>query len=384
MERKGNDREIIALLKEMVKKAIEEMMIEERVEYLEKHTETKGNGYYLRDLMTGVVGIEDLRVPRTRDGNFRSVLIPYRKRYTADIEEVIKALFIVGVSRRKLAEVLEILYGARLSASTISRMAVVGVEEVERWKRRPLEERYAVIFLDATYFSLRRIRISREPIYVALGVRSDGRKEILGWWFGGSEGESADLWDEILRELKERGVKGVEVFVTDGLRGLKEAIFRHFPSSRYQRCIMHAVRYTLTRVRVSDRERVAIMLKRIYRAGSREEAQEALEGFKRVLRPIYPRVVKLWEENFEDLLRFLHFPSEIRRFIYTTNQLERPFKEVKRRLKVMEMLPDEGNAEKILYLIFYDLNERLSKRKLPGFESVFSEPFHPLAQEVRL
>ncbi len=368
----------------MVKKAIEEMMIEERVEYLEEHTETKGNGYYIRDLLTGVVGIEGLRVPRTRDGNFRSVLIPYRRRYTADIEEVIRALFIVGVSRRKLAEVLEILYGAKLSASTISRMAEVGVEEVGRWKSRSLEERYAVIFLDATYFSLRRVRISREPIYVALGVRGDGSREVLGWWFGGSEGESAVLWDEILRELRERGVREVGLFVTDGLRGLKEAIFRHFPSSGYQRCIMHAVRYTLTRVRVSDRQRVAIMLKRIYRSGSMEEAKEALEGFKRAFRHVYPRVVKLWEENFEDLLRFLHFPSEIRRFIYTTNQLERLFKEVKRRLKVMEILPCEENAEKILYLILYDLNERLSRRKLPGFESALSEPSHPLAQEVGL
>jgi putative transposase len=141
-------------------------------------------------------------------------------------------------------------------------------------------------------------------------VRSDGSREVLGWWFGGSEGESADIWDEILRELKERGVKGVELFVTDGLRGLKEGILRHFPTSGYQRCVLHAVRYTLTRVRVSDRERVAIMLKRIYRAGSRKEAQEALEDFKRAFRSIYPQVVKLWEENFEDLLRFLDFPSE--------------------------------------------------------------------------
>ncbi len=197
----------------MVKKALEEMMLEEREEYLKNHPGTKGNGCYTRELRAGLMGIEDLRVPRTRDGNFRSVILPYRKKYTADVEEVIKALFIAGISQRKLAEVLEILYGAKLSASTISRMAEVGLEEVEKWRKRPLEERYAVIFLDATYFSLRRAKISKEPIYVALGIKEDGGREILGWWLGGSEGESAGIWDEILEELKERGVKHVHLFV---------------------------------------------------------------------------------------------------------------------------------------------------------------------------
>jgi transposase-like protein len=309
--------------------------------------------------------------------------LPYRRRYTADVEEVIRALFAVGVSQRKLAEVLEVLYGAKLSASTISRMAQVGSEEVEKWRRRPLEERYAVIFLDATYFSLRRVRISKEPIYVAIGIREDGRREILGWWLGGSEGESASVWGEILEELKERGVKYVHLFVTDGLKGLKETILRHFPSSKYQRCVMHAVKYTLQRVRVCDRGEVAFMLKRIYRVGGRKESEEALEDFKNRYGRIYPKIVRLWEENFDDLMRFLDFPFEIRRFIYTTNQLERLFKEVKRRLKVMEILPEEENADKILYLIFSDLNERYLRRRLPGFEIVFSQRLQSVAQEVR-
>jgi len=381
MEKKLDSKEIIALMKEIVKRALEEMMIEERKEYLERNPVTKGNGYYTRELICGLLGIEDLRVPRTRDGNFRSVFLPYKKKYTEDMEEVIKALFIAGVSQRKLAQVLELLYGMKLSASTISRMAKVGYEEVEKWKNRPLEERYAVIFLDATYFSLRRTKISKEPIYVALGVKEDGRREILGWWFGGSDGESAGIWDEILQELKERGVKQVYLFVTDGLKGLKEAILRHFPSTRYQRCLIHAIRYTLSRVRVCDRTKVSFLLKRIYGAESRERARQAFEEFKIRYQRIYPRVVKLWEENFDDLLCFFEFPSEIRRFIYTTNQLERLFGEVKRRLKVMKILPDEENADKILFLIFFELNEKISKRKLPSFEFVFFDNFQTLAQE---
>ncbi len=382
MEKKFDSKEIISLMKGIVKKALEEMMIEEREEYLKKNPETKGNGYYERELVCGLLGIGDLKVPRTRDGNFRSVLLPYRRKYTEDVGDVIKALFIAGVSQRKLAQVLEVLYGAKLSASTISRMAEVGSEEVEKWKNRPLEERYAVIFLDATYFSLRRAKITKEPIYVALGVREDGRREVLGWWLGGSEGESARIWDDILQELKDRGVKYVRLFVTDGLKGLKEAILRHFPTSKYQRCVLHAVRYTSTRVRVSDRAKISFMLKRIYRAESKERAKEAFKEFKIKYQRIYPRVVKFWEENLNDLLRFFEFPVEIRRFIYTTNQLERLFKEVKRRLKVMEILPDEENTEKILFLIFFELNEKILKRKLPGFESIFLNDFQNPAQEV--
>ncbi len=314
MEKKFDSKEIISLMKGIVKKALEEMMIEEREEYLKKNPETKGNGYYERELVCGLLGIGDLKVPRTRDGNFRSVLLPYRRKYTEDVGDVIKALFIAGVSQRKLAQVLEVLYGAKLSASTISRMAEVGSEEVEKWKNRPLEERYAVIFLDATYFSLRRAKITKEPIYVALGVREDGRREVLGWWLGGSEGESARIWDDILQELKDRGVKYVRLFVTDGLKGLKEAILRHFPTSKYQRCVLHAVRYTSTRVRVSDRAKISFMLKRIYRAESKERAKEAFKEFKIKYQRIYPRVVKFWEENLNDLLRFFEFPVEIRRF----------------------------------------------------------------------
>ena len=144
---------------------------------------------------------------------------------------------------------------------------------------------------------------------------------------------------------------------------------------------MHAIRYTLSRVRVCDRAKVSFLLKRIYRAESRERARQAFEEFKIRYQRIYPRVVKLWEENFDDLLCFFEFPSEIRRFIYTTNQLERLFGEVKRRLKVMEILPDEENADKILFLIFFELNEKISKRKLPGFEFVFFDNFQTLAQE---
>ena len=144
------------------------------------------------------------------------------------------------------------------------------------------------------------------------------------------------------------------------------------------------MRYTLSRVRVCDREEVAFMLGRIYRAENKEKAKQALENFKIKFQRSYPKVVKLWEENFDDLLRFLEFPLEIRRFIYTTNQLERLFKEVKRRLKVIEILPDEENADRILFLIFFDLNEKISKRKLPSFEFIFPQSFHSLAQEVIL
>jgi len=211
-------------------------------------------------------------------------------------------------------------------------MVKVGSKEVEKRKNRPLDEKYAVIFLNAMYFSLRRRRISKEPIYVALGVKEDGRREILGWWLGESEEESASIWDEVFDACN-------KIYTFES--------------------------------KVCNRAKVAFMLRGIYREESKERAREALEEFKKKYQRIYPKVVRLWEENFDDLLCFYEFPFEIRRFIYTTNQLKRLFGEAKRRLKVMKILPDEENAEKILFLIFFELNEKLSKRKLLGFEFIF-------------
>ena len=193
----------------------------------------------------------------------------------------------------------------------------------------------------------------------------------MGFWIMGSEGESAKNWEEILRELAQRGVERVGLFVADGLAGLEEAIKKVFPGADFQRCVLHAVRSTLQKVRKVDRAAVAEALKKIYRAANKEEAKKALEDFISKYAKLYPKAVKLWVENFEKLTTFLHYPLPIRKHIYTTNLLERVFKELKRRLKVMELLQSEGSAERIIFILLQQIEEKLCRRRLPGFEEVF-------------
>ena len=361
-------KEILSYFITVMKETLEKMIKEERQAYLEENAHTKANGYYLRNLNTPIGKIEGLRVARTRDGGFSSELLPYRKSYMPGFDQLIYALFYAGISTRKIGKVFEALYGMNISHTMASRLTKVAKEEIEKWKERPLEKRYPVIFVDGTYFPIKRGIVSKEVIYVILGIRKDGRREILAYDIGG-EGESANMWKKLLREIKERGVEEVELMVGDGLVGLKEAIAEVYPKSKYQHCVLHAVKNTLTKVKVRDRSEIAKDLKEIYKARNKVEAINKLKMFRVKWCKKYPKIVKWWEEKADELLAFMEFPEEIRSMIYTTNSIERLFKEVKRRLKVMEVLQGEESAEKVLYVILRELNERLMSRKLKNFEA---------------
>jgi len=162
--------------------------------------------------------------------------------------------------------------------------------------------------------------VKKEPLYLALGIKPDGRREILGFWLFGAEGESAKNWEEVLKDINRRGVKKVELFISDDLPGIEDAIKRIYPGSNWQVCVLHIVRSSLNQVRTKDRGLVAEDLKRIYRADTEEEAREAISRLKERWGRIYPKVVKKWEEKADAILTFMKYPKEIRQFIYTTNQ----------------------------------------------------------------
>jgi putative transposase len=277
-------------VKEMVKEFVEALALEERELYLEEHPETKANGFYTRKLATKYGEIENLRVPRVRSGNFKPRIIPERKKAFFDLGEVVVLMFASGSSVRDVSKFLEMVHGAYYSPSSLSRLTEVASEKVESWRRK-LCEGYFAIYLDATYPSVRRKDVEKEPVYIALGLRFDGTREVLGFWLSGAEGESSLIWKEILRELKERGVKSVELFAADGLPGLQEAIKAEFPGSKFQLCVLHTVRGSMKKVRKADREAVAEDLKKIYRAKNKEEARKALQLVKAKWKR-YPELVK--------------------------------------------------------------------------------------------
>jgi len=368
-------KEVEERIKAMVKRLLEAIMREERAIYLEEHP-TKANGYYTRDLLTLVGPVEDLRVPRVREGDFHPRILPYRRRTSLELSEAILALYAAGVSTRAISRFLEGIYGAFYSPQSISRLTQVVEEEVKTWRERPLDEEYYAIFLDGTFLSIRRGKAAKEPVYIALGIKPDGRREILGFWLFGAEGESAQNWEEVLKDLRRRGVKKVRIFVTDDLPGIEEAIRKIFPGADWQLCVLHAVRDALNRARKKDREALAQDLKAVYRAETEEEAKGALKKLRERWGSLYPRVVARWETKAYALLAFLKHPKPIRRYLYTTNQLERLTKEVKRRTKVVEVFCGEEAVEKLLYLVLANLNERLEARRLRGFAEINTGSYH--------
>lgn len=353
-------------VKSFIKEFLHMLMLEDRQEHLAAHPDDKGNGFYDRDLTTSIGHLDDLKVPRTRSGEFSPAVLPSRRRASFDLEELVFAMHVGGSSTRDISRFIERVYSASLGRDAISRLTDVAQGVIDKWKNRPLEKHYTAIFLDATFVKLRRGDVRSEPVYVAIGVLPNGDRQILGFTIFGSEGESAASWHEYLRKLKERGVKTVDLFITDNLSGLTETIGRVFPDAQHQLCVVHQVRNCLRDTRSKDKAELATDMKSIYRADNVITARENFDTFKKKWQQRNPKAVHRWELNLANLLTFMNFPAGLRRYIYTTNMLERLNKEIKRRIKVIESFSNEHSLEKMLYLILREEDEKLSKRKMPN------------------
>ena len=352
------------IIKEVVKQTLESIMVAEREVFIREHGGTK-NGFYERSLDTTLGKLENLKVPRDREGKFRTKLIEPYKRRDVNLEDLILGMFASGMSARAVAQALESLFELKYSPSTISKISQVTLEEINKWKRRKLKKRYIVIMLDGMWLSVRRDTVEKEVVLFVLGIDEEVRREILDFEVNPSEG--ARSWLEMIKKLYDRGVREVLLFVADGVTGLEERIKEYFPKADFQSCVVHKVRNTLNRVRAKDRKKVAKDLKKIYRVSNEEEALKGFEDFKEKWKSKYPRIVKSWEQELYKLLTFLKYPKPIQRIIYTTNLIERAIKEIRRRVKVIGALPSVGSVEKFVYLRVAMLNDRWSNRVVNGF-----------------
>lgn len=361
------------ILKSFVKEKLELIMKEELHNFLTvEHPESSNskNGYYQRSLDTRYGKIEALSVPRDRQGEFQTqVFAPYQRR-DGWLEEAIIKMYQSGMSTREVGKFIERILGTGYSATTISNITAVALEDIRAWQQRPLASRYSILYLDGMYIKLRRDTVASEVIYFAVGVNEEGYRELLGFYVGGQE--NALGWQEMLQDLYQRGLKGVLLGVFDGLPGLEEAFKSIYPKADVQRCVVHKVRNTLNRVRQTDRESVAEDLKAVYRSFIRSQAEAQFDVFREKWQAKYPREVSSWEQDLPVLLTFLKYPSSIRSVIYTTNWIERTIKEIRKRLRPMNSLPDVKAAEKIVYLTVQHLNDTWSERKLRGFASAYS------------
>ena len=267
------------------------------------------------------------------------------------------ALYARGLSQRDVRAHLEEMYGVSVSPELISRVTDAVVEELREWRRRPLDPVYPVVFLDAIRVRIRDEGMVRnKAVHVALGIRSDGSKEVLGLWIEQNEG--ARFWLKMMNELKGCSLRDILVAVVDGLNGFPEAIRSVFPETQVQTCIVHLMRHGLNLCSRKDRHRMASDMKAIYRAASPEEAAGQLDEFERNWGGRYPSLVRGWRANWEEVIPMVGFAPEVRRLLYTTNAIKSLHLGLRKAVKTRGHLPSDQAAAKLLYLAIRNIKRK--------------------------
>jgi len=304
-------------------------------------------------------------VPRDRQASFDPQLIAkYQRRFPGFDDKVI-SMYARGMSTREIVGHLRELYGIEVSPDLISAVTDAVLEEIAAWQARPLEATYPLVFFDALRVKVRdEGLVCNKAVHIALGVRGDGAKEILGMWLEQNEG--AKFWLRVMNELKNRGVEDILIAVVDGLKGFPEAINAAFPETTVQTCIVHLLRQSLDFVSYKDRKPIATALKEIYRAVDAAAAEVALTGFEQTpWGQKYPAIGQSWRRAWSEVIPFYAFPADVRRILYTTNAIEALNSKLRRAVRARGHFPTDEAAMKLLFLV---LNRSEKEWKMPPRE----------------
>jgi putative transposase len=291
-----------------------------------------------------------IQVPRDRQASFEPLLVPKHERRFTGFDDKIIAMYARGMTVREIQGFLAEQYGSEVSPEFISVVTDAVMAEVTAWQARPLEPMYPVVFFDALRVKIREDAVVRnKAIYLALGVLRDGTREILGLWIEGSEG--AKFWMKVFNDLKTRGVADILIAVTDGLKGMPEALGAVFPATTLQTCIVHLIRNSLDYASWKDRKALAAAIKPIYAAPSAEAAQAALDAFEQgAWGRKFPTVVAAWRRAWDRVIPFFAFPPAVRRVIYTTNAIESINARLRKIIKSRGHFPSDDAATKLIWL----------------------------------
>jgi putative transposase len=343
--------DVEARVRQGVKAVLEEVLEEEMTHHLEagyrEITPTRRgerNGYYQRNLVTPAGKIERLEVPRDREGEFVTELFERYRRMTGDVEEAVLEMYLSGISVRKIAGVTEALSKVRIGKDAVSRIASRLEEQQKEWRERSLEEKgYPYLYLDATYLKVRwGASVTSMALLVCVGVDEEGLREVLAVEVAGSEKGAA--YASLLRGLIDRGLSGVRLVVSDDHEGIKTAVFSELPGAEWQRCTVHFERNILAHVPASSMAEVAQDLKAIFKVRRQKTAKALAEEFIELYSGRFTKAVSVFEAGIEGALTYLGYPGSHHAKLRTTNMLERLFKEVKRRTRVVGVFPNESSA----------------------------------------
>lgn len=301
--------------------------------------------------LVGEDGALEIEVPRDREGTFEPQIIQKGQRRFDGFDQKIIAMYARGMTVREIQGFLKDQYGTQVSPDLISEVTDAVLEEVKTWQVRPLEKMYPIVFMDALRVKIRdEGTVMNKAVYMALGVRRDGTRDVLGLWIEQTEG--AKFWRGVVTELQNRGVETILLAVVDGLKGFPEAIHAVFPQTEIQGCIVHLIRNSLEFCNWKDRRAVAAELKGIYKAGTPEAAAECLAAFETgPYGKKYPPIGRIWHRSWEQVIPFLAYPASIRKIIYTTNAIESLNARLRKILKTRGHFPNDQAASKLIYLV---------------------------------
>ncbi len=359
--------EFHSFFNDLFKQGVEEMLQAELDAHLgyEKyskaghHSGNSRNGGYAKKVKTESLGDLVLNIPRDRNSEFSPQLIPKGQRMSDKLEEAIIGMYSRGMTTSDISEQVKQVYGVEVSEGTISNVTHRILEHVKQWQNRPLEAVYYVVWMDGIMLKIKQEgKYQNKCIYLVIGLRQDGLKEVLGMWL--SESESASFWLSVLTDLKARGVEDILIACTDNLKGFTEAIEGVFPATLTQLCIVHQIRNSCKYVVWKDRKPFCQDLKEVYAAPTKEAAEQALFGFELKWANKYKYAVQSWQNNWQHLSAFFDFPVEIRKIIYTTNTIENLNRGIRKYIKTKVQFPDDQAAEKAVYLAIMNIEKKWS------------------------
>lgn len=346
-----------AVLENSLEGELDEELGYSKYDYRNKETDNSRNGYSEKTLKTSLGELE-LAVPRDRKGEFEPQIVKKNQTtLSGDIEDKILSMYAKGMTTGDIEAHIREIYGLEVSDTTISRVTDKILPVVKEWQMRPLDEIYAVVFMDAVHFHVRSEgQIVKKAVYVAIGVKTDGVRDVLGMWVG--ENESAKFWLGILNGLKNRGVTDILIACVDGLTGFTSAIEAVFPKTEIQQCVIHQIRKSTKFVSYKDIKALMADLKKVYAAVDEQTALYQLDTFDEKWGGKYPKIALSWRANWANLSTYFKYPQEVRTLIYTTNAIENFNRQLRKVTKSKSVFPTDESLLKMLYLAMMDITKK--------------------------
>ena len=370
-----NQDKINDLFRQKLQQAVNDLLESELTAFLGynpyerdgQNTGNSRNGAYYRKVDTQFGQIE-IKVPRDRNGEFHQHTMPDYKRHTDVLEQTVIKLYSKGVTTREIADLIEKMYGGYYSPAMVSNISKEMIPKVEAYHQRHLSDKFFCVYLDATYIPLKRVTYEREAVYIAIGIKPNGHKEVIDYCIAPTE--NIEIWSEMLKGFKSRGLEQVELFLSDGVVGMKEAICQSYPKAHFQRCLVHVMRNISAKMRVDDRQKALDEFKQIHTQSNKEMAVQVLHEFYQNWEKAYKNVVRDLRQVEPDLLTFYNYPPAIRASIYSTNMIESFNNRLKRKTKPKTEFPTEQSLDTFIGVQAMDYNDRYFNRIHKGFGQV--------------